>query len=390
MSLSNNFSRSLLCIAIATTFVNATDHSQAAKKDRPVQCSRVEVLRYHRAIDKAVAFLRTKGQAPNGTFAEHTGLGVTSLVTTAIMKAGYPTDDPLVAKSLSYLEKQTKPNGGVYKKGTRYRNYETSLAILCFSQANSDERYNKIIIDASLFLDKLQWDEDEGKNPPDNSYGGAGYGKHNRPDLSNTSFFIEALKSAGNETNKQAIQKAMIFVSRCQNLESEHNTTKFSSKNPDGGFYYTPAAGGVSQAGTTHTGGLRSYGSMTYAGLKSMIYAGLKKDDPRVKAALEWIRKNYDLKNNPGLGDSGLFYYYHTFAKTLDAAQIDILTDANGKKHNWRCELANELVRQQLPNGSWVNKNSRWLEGEPALVTAYALMALSYCSESMKPTTSPK
>ena len=36
-------------------------------------------------------------------------------------------------------------------------------------------------------------------------------------------------------------------------------------------------------------GGLRSYASMTYAGLKSMIYAGLDRDDPRVKAALTYI-----------------------------------------------------------------------------------------------------
>jgi len=62
---------------------------------------------------------------------------------------------------------------------------------------------------------------------------------------------------------------------------------------------------------------LRSYGSMTYAGLKSMIYAGLTQDDPRVKAALEFIRKNYTLEENPGQGQRGLYYYYQTFAKAM-------------------------------------------------------------------------
>src|SRR5690606_19174736 len=118
------------------------------------------------------------------------------------------------------------------------------------------------------------------KDKSDPAYGGAGYGSHRRPDLSNTSFLIDALKATGNGPDDEAMQKALIFVSRCQNLETEHNTTPFAAKNPDGGFYYTPAAGGTSQAGTLPDGGLRSYASMTYAGLKSMIYCGLEKDDP--------------------------------------------------------------------------------------------------------------
>jgi len=95
------------------------------------------------------------------------------------------------------------------------------------------------------------------------------------------------------DADRAAVQKALVFISRCQNLETEHNTTKFASKINDGGFYYTVAAGGESKAGETAGGGLRSYASMTYAGLKSMIYAGVDKDDPRVKAAMKWIQKHY-------------------------------------------------------------------------------------------------
>ena len=51
---------------------------------------------------------------------------------------------------------------------------------------------------------------------------------------------------------------------------------------------------------------LRSYGSMTYAGFKSMLYAGLSADDPRVQAAAGWISKHYDVKSNPGMQDAGL------------------------------------------------------------------------------------
>src|SRR5690606_28125717 len=121
-------------------------------------------------------------------------------------------------------------------------------------------------------------------------------------------------------------------------------------------------------------GGLRSYASMTYAGLKSMVYAGVKADDPRVKAAKEWIAKNYDLNSNPGMGDAGLYYYYQTFSKALDAIGQDELTDANGKKHSWRADLVEALAQRQNADGSWTNSNSRWMEGDPNLATGFALM----------------
>ena len=43
---------------------------------------------------------------------------------------------------------------------------------------------------------------------------------------------------------------------------------------------------------------------MTYAGLKSMIYAGLSRDDPRVKAVLSYIIQHYTVDENPGLAQS--------------------------------------------------------------------------------------
>src|SRR5437773_7160188 len=50
-----------------------------------------------------------------------------------------------------------------------------------------------------------------------------------------------------------------------------------------------------------------SYGSMSYAGLKSFIYANLKKDDPRVVAAVNWLKRNYSVDENPALGAQGLY-----------------------------------------------------------------------------------
>jgi len=280
---------------------------------------------------------------------------------------------------LKYLEGFVQPDGAVSLKDSMYRNYETSLALVCFAEANRGGRYDALIKNAEKFLKQNQWTETQGQDASSPSYGGAGYGKHKRPDLSNTQFFLEALKASGAGPDDEAVKRALVFVSRCQNLETEHNTTKFASKNPDGGCYYTCAAGGSSPAGETANGGLRSYGSMTYAGLKSMIYAGVKPDDPRVKAAVQWIGKHYDLQTNPGMGNDGLFYYYHTFAKTLSALDVNEFEEADGTKHDWRKELAEHLFSLQHENGSWLNPTDRWYEGNPNLVTAYALLALQYC-----------
>jgi hypothetical protein len=235
---------------------------------------------YQQVVSKGITYLTTAGQAQDGSFSGQAGTGVTSLVTAALLRHGVPIDSPAVSKALKHLEQHVQPDGGIYQTGSLYRNYETCLAVLCFSEANRDGRYDKTIARADAFIKGIQWDQDEGKIESDPDYGGAGYGNHKRPDLSNTSFLIEALRAAGNDENSEAIQRALIFVSRCQNLETEHNTTPFAAKNPDGGFYYTPSAGGTSQAGNTPQGGLRSYGSMTYAGLKSMIYAGVGRRRP--------------------------------------------------------------------------------------------------------------
>jgi squalene-hopene/tetraprenyl-beta-curcumene cyclase len=334
-------------------------------------------------VDKAIAFLATKEQAADGSFNAAAGPAVTALVTTAVLRHGRSPDDPLVAKALKYVERFVRDDGGIYGDGSSNKNYETCIALVCFQEANRNGKYDALIKKADAFIKSYQWGSAGDTGPDDIKYVGAGYGRTgDRPDLSNTSFLIDALKAAGSGADSEAMQRALIFVSRCQNLESPHNTTPFSAKINDGGFYYTPAAGGSSQAGTDDaTGGLRSYGSMTYAGLKSMIYAGLKPDDERVTAAVKWLKKNYSVETNPGMsdGNQGLFYYYQTFGKALAALGEDTFVDEKGVAHDWRKDLIDALARRQRPDGSWANQNQRWLEGDASLSTAYALLALSYC-----------
>jgi squalene-hopene/tetraprenyl-beta-curcumene cyclase len=318
-------------------------------------------------------------QGEDGSISPRLGIGPTALATLGLLRSGRTVADPQVAKGLAYLEDYTQEGGGIHMPGGRIPVYETCIAMMCFKEASRDGRYNKILKDADAFIRRGQIDEKNGKQRPDVSYGGIGYGGRSRPDLSNTAFLVDALKASGAKSDDPALQKALAFVSRCQNLESEHNTTKFAAKVNDGGFFYTPVLDKAAEERETINGGLRSYGSMTYSGLKSMIYAGLTKDDPRVKAALQWIRKNYDVTSNPGMGQAGVYYYYHTFAKSLDVLGIDELEDAKGVKHNWRRELIEELAKRQKPDGSWVNPDGQWMEGDPNLATAFALLALSHC-----------
>ena len=81
------------------------------------------------------------------------------------------------------------------------------------------------------------------------------------------------------------------------------------------------------------------------------------------------------------MGNAGLFYYYHTFAKALDAMGMKTLVDEDGKEHDWRAELVAELAQRQRPDGSWINDNDRWLEGDANLVTGYALLALRIAAD---------
>ncbi|MGL6075091.1 MAG: prenyltransferase/squalene oxidase repeat-containing protein [Fimbriiglobus sp.] len=333
---------------------------------------------WDKVVGKAYESLKAKQNA-DGSFAPKLGgPGITALVAAALIKCGKPANDPVVEKALAYLEKSIKPDGGIYDKGLA--NYTTCLAIMAFQEANANGKYKGVIDKATKFLRSLQDGSTDMKDP---SYGGMGYDGKGRPDLSNTQFFVEALLAAGVAKDDPAIVKAMAFVSRSQNLAGEFNDQPFATKATEeekGGFVYNLTEQGKEKSEKrTASGGLRSEGGMTYAGLKSFLYAGISKDDVRVQAAVKWIRKHYSVSENPGMGTAGLFYYYTTFAKAMTALGEDEFTDAEGKKHPWRMELFEKLQKTQKENGAWANDNKAFLENQEELATAFALLALGYC-----------
>lgn len=337
-------------------------------------------------LDKGYDFLKGR-QKEDGSFAPPQAgePGVTALVTAALIRAGRDASDPVVAKGLKYLEGMVKPDGGVYNKGLA--NYTTALAVMTFKEANAGGKYDRAIAAATKFLRSLQYGEGDQVSDKDAKFGGAGYdkkGARGGPDMSNTHFFVEALIAGGASRDDPAVKKALAFLSRSQNLPGEFNDQEYAKQVADedkGGFVYNPlAAGDLKNQKRTPTGGLRSEGGMTYAGLKSFLYTGVAKDDPRVKAAVGWVRRHYTLAENPGMGQDGLFYYYQVFAKAMDALGEDRFADAAGAKHDWRKELFETLKAKQQPDGSWANDRSRaYLENLPELATGFAVLALSYC-----------
>ncbi|MBL8818099.1 MAG: terpene cyclase/mutase family protein [Planctomyces sp.] len=362
-------------LAVLMFFVSPVPGSALAQTDSQTATQSPKIKQMK---GRAIQFLEVT-QSPDGSWTNPDSVGITGLVTSALLRSGKPVDDPMVAKGLKFLLSHQQSTGGIHALASRHQNYETCIALLALAEANQDGRYTESIEKAESFLRGLQWDEGEGIESSDGAYGGGGYDSKQRPDMSNTQFLIEALKKAGVAEDDPAMQKAVVFVSRAQNLESVHNSLPYAGKVNDGGFIYTPAKGGESKAGATENGGHKSYGSITYAGLKSLIFAGLKQDDPRIQAAKGWIRSNYTLRENPGMGQQGLFYYFHTFSKTMSVLEIDRFEDAAGQQHDWRAELVERLGELQQENGSWVNPADRWYEGDPNLVTAYCLIALSYC-----------
>lgn len=334
------------------------------------------------AVEKGLSYLEkfqdAQGFWSTADYPGLTGLVVQAFATGSGTKRG---ESAPVQKGLKFIRESAKPDGGIYNKGMA--NYNTAIALTTLVRAG-DPNDQKLIEDARKFLISAQ--AQGAADPAEN--GGFGYeagksGRMTRPDLSNTSYALEALalareasgakeRPAQSDLNWEA---AIKFVSQCQNLPGS-NSQKWASDAPEnkGGFTYTASG---TQEGT------RSYGTMTYAGLLSMLHAEVKQDDPRVKAALDWLSRHYTLEENPGQGAQGLYFYYFVMAKGLTAARLDALKTQAGASVAWREELAKKLLSLQKPDGSWVNTDGRWMETNPVLVTAYVINALNILAEGL-------
>jgi len=332
-----------------------------------------------------------KSQLPNGSWKDNppiTALVLYSFLLPPLYNPDMNSEKALI-KGFEYLERFVQPDGGIYQE--EYRNYVTAVCLLAFTESRQ-EKYKSIIENAKNFLIKFQVDEGEGINKDHPYYGGIGYGGDERPDLSNTQLALDAIKAAEDfearyskiiPANADQIEKdeaelglhwrkALVFLARCQNVKAV-NDMPYAKDN--GGFIY--------ETGTYKEERSHSYGSMTYAGVKSLLYARVDKDDIRVKKAVSWIRDNYTLEENPGFGQAALYYYYMTFAKCLDALGEEVIVDSSGQRHYWREDIIKKLISLQYEEGYWVHTHARYWHKVKDLVTSYAIISIKFALKEM-------
>lgn len=357
--------------------------SFAAGKEKGVSRSKSDLslkLELENAIGRALSWLASRQDAA-GHWSQPEYPALTALVLTAYQgdpsgfyKKKYRVN---IGKGYDYLLGSVKPDGGIY--GKDLANYNTSISMMALLMANKPE-YEGALRKGRSFLIGLQ------DKRGDAFDGGIGYGgTYRNSDIINTSFALEALhytrylkNDVGGEAQDLDWKAAVRFISRTQNLPGYNDQAWVTGDAQNrGGFVYFP---GESKAGDAKLPdgkvALRSYGSGSYAGLLSYIYAQMDRNDPRVKEVFNWLSQNYTLDENPGMGQEGLYYYYHTMAKGLSIYGVDTLKLKNGRTVSWRSDLAKRILDLQNADGSWVNKSGRWWERDPVLVTSYALLTL--------------
>lgn len=353
------------------------------------------------AIARGLDFLRST-QSPDGSWTPQPGPAVTGLVVAAMLdQPDLDATDPTVAKALEYIMARVQPDGSIRDGADGIlANYNTAICLSALARIDNDPQVAAVVQNAQRFLKDLQWNL--GDTTPDGKtitaghpyLGGAGYGKHGRPDMSNTQLMLQGLYDSGVDCDDPAFQNAVKFISRCQGIPENDFFPEGTIVNDGGVIYATsinkdhpdipvsyadPELVDEARAGRS-VSGLRGYGSMTYAAFKSFLYANLDRDDPRVVGALDWIENNYTLEQNPGLPESikrqGLYYYYLTHARALAAYGNTHLALPGDRKIDWANALIAKLSSLQKSDGSFINTESRWMEDDANLVTAYAVTAL--------------
>lgn len=372
-----------LVAALAFTVAATLSASAQSKPLNGNESFRHEI---QRAIDKGLSWLE-KNQDPKGYWSTADHPAVTALALSAFM--GEPTGrwkqgpQPNIDKGYAFLLDSAKPDGTIHRG--QLVNYNTAISMMALLATNKKE-HEPILRKARAYLVSSQSDFGEKSKNDDVMDGGIGYGsRYPNSDMNNTLVALEALHYSkhlvkDNPANADLNWAAAIeFLKNCQQVPANKQSWVSADAKDRGGFVYFPGnsmAGGVTNT-TTGKVALRSYGSVSYAGMLSFTYADMKKDDPRLTAVFDWLQKNYAIDENPGMGPQGYYYYLHLMTKALTLHNVNELELKDGRKINWRREVAMKLINLQKPDGSWLNDQAaRWWEKETALVTAYSVIAL--------------
>lgn len=336
------------------------------------------------AINRGLDWLVAQ-QNENGAWSDTNFPALTALPLWAFAESTHPKKKEVTDKAVAFILTCVQPDGGIYRavpgrKGGGLSNYNTAICMTAL-HATRDPALVPIVQKARKFVASAQhFGDDEYK-------GGFGYDKDTQrayTDLLNTYYTVQAMRLTQDVEDKrpQGEQKVDINWSETVKYIERMQNKPAAGTQDAGGFFYNPTdpKGGTS----TNAAGMvvmRSYGSITYAGLLALIYADVNRDDVRIRSAFDWASKHWTLEENPGMGAQGLYFFYNVMARSLDTYGADMVPREGAAPLNWREELGKKLVSLQNVDSKtgqvyWENKVGRYWENDKVLVTAYTLLAL--------------
>ncbi len=329
-------------------------------------------------IDATTRWLLAQ-QQERGNWSNPGHPALTALPLFALQLAGVEASEA-TAKARDFILSTAHDDGSFWVRpepGTRgggLTSYNTAVSLMALHSLG-DPDLTPVLLRARSYLAGLQH---RGDDVYDGGFGYDAQTDRAYADLSNTIFATMAMRltedledlrrDAGEAPADLDWEAVETFVTRLINH--------------DGGFIYRP---GHSMAGeeTLEDGTvrLRSYASMTYAGLLSLIYAEVDPEDKRVQSAFDWARNHWSLEENPGMGQEGYYYFLSVMAKALNEMGVEEFQLPTGHRINWREAMVRQILNLKRTDTEgrvyWTNPTSRWMESDPVLVTSYALMALS-------------
>ena len=184
-----------------------------------------------RALDKGLGWLEAS-QSRDGFWSSPDYPAITALGLIACRlepDAKEPgTGRAAAKKGYTFLLSCVQPDGGIYRK--ELPSYNTSVSLMALVLANRPE-YTPIILKARKFIAGLQVNADPKTNTQSPFVGGIGYGSQDKqPDLSNTSFALEAMAVSKNYIKDKNLADsadlnwpaAIRFIQSCQRSEARH------------------------------------------------------------------------------------------------------------------------------------------------------------------------
>lgn len=339
----------------------------------------------HQAINRGLDWLAGR-QKDNGAWSDESFPALTALPLWCFVEAEHPKKKVIVERAVAFILTCVRRDGGIYRdipkrKGGGLSNYNTAICMTALHRTGNPEHV-PVVLAARRFLARSQYFGD------DDYYGGMGYDAPSRrayTDLLNTYYAAEAMRLTASveDARPRGAKAADLDWKAAQRFLRRVQNSGAAGSDAAGGFFYNPTD--PTKAGQlTNEAGIvffRSYGSMTYAGLLSLLYADVKPGDARVRSAIDWAANHWSLDENPGMGQQGLYFFYSVLTKALTAYQVSRLNTTGSGPIDWRAAVVNKLldlqtIESKSGHGFWKNTNGRFMEKNDILVTAYTLLAL--------------